>query len=368
MPSSTSNSEAIEYRALPNHPWLKLCGGALMILIVALTGWEWLARSLHHTPGTYDDNAATWTMERRKLDTTNEIKVVLTGSSRMLWAADLDILENELGTRPLQLALPGTSPQLIVQHVVEESDFTGLILVGYTPELFHDITPGYAGGSSLDYYKNESPSQRSGHFLYTHLSDYWGFLDEFNGLFRLLEVYSDLPVRKGSTDIYQDGKLGNTYADRQTEMWLPVELPGSLENVLITNFWAKDLDLPPLKDEGENSPIQQTNRLFADLLAKFRARGGDMVFVRMPSDGGYLERDLKNDVRGSLWEPLVLAIDATMINSMDYPQLSSDLNIPEWSHLSRTSQDLWSVAFVRILEQQYELQRGQTLSNYLESR
>jgi hypothetical protein len=106
------------------------------LVVLGVIGWEALGRSMHHKPGTYDDEVGhAWAIERRKLDDLDRDlpRVLLTGSSRMLWAADLDILEEGLGTRPIQLALPGTSPRIIVEHLVNTTDFDGLILTGYTP-------------------------------------------------------------------------------------------------------------------------------------------------------------------------------------------------------------------------------------------
>ncbi len=149
MRSSTSSSESegvareaepggseVPYRHIPAHPWSRLLVGASILVVLGVIGWEALGRSMHHKPGTYDDEVGhAWAIERRKLDDLDRDlpRVLLTGSSRMLWAADLDILEEGLGTRPIQLALPGTSPRIIVEHLVNTTDFDGLILTGYTP-------------------------------------------------------------------------------------------------------------------------------------------------------------------------------------------------------------------------------------------
>ncbi len=368
MPSSTSSSD-IPYREIPDQPWLPLLLIAAGAVIIALVFWEQLARSMHHEPGSYLGGFdAMWAEERRKLDQEDhDIRVVLTGSSRLLWAADLDILEDEFGHRPLQLALPGTSPALMVQDVVNNTDFDGLMLVGVTPGLFNWLGEGFFGGEALRRYRAESPSEWAGTQIDHVLNEHIGFLDEAFDLFKLLERYTALPVRPGSKNLMQeDWKLGNVFADRQTDMWAPVEIRGSFDNTQVTNFWTPGLAPERMRSPEEMAGMAEaTIAFFAPLIETLHARGGDMVFIRMPSDGLYLQRDLESDHRNNLWLPMVAGFDAAVINSMDHPELSSELDIPEWSHVSRASQDLWSSRIVDHIRSVYRDKRGTDLDSLL---
>ena len=58
-------------------------------------------------------------------------------------------------------------------------------------------------------------------------------------------------------------------------------------------------------------------------------------------------------------------VDAAWINTMDYPELSSDLEIPEWSHLSRKSQDDFSRRIVAVIERYYSEARGQSIQDVI---
>ena len=118
MPLSTSNSKY--QRNIPEQSWLKIVIVALAMAAITLVAWEALARKMHHTAGTYQSGMIPmWAYERRELDVPkNDIRVVIIGSSRILWASDLDILSQELGTRPQQLALPGTSPAIFLEDIL----------------------------------------------------------------------------------------------------------------------------------------------------------------------------------------------------------------------------------------------------------
>jgi hypothetical protein len=341
-------------------------------VVIGVIGWEMLARSMHHTPGSYDDTGESWAIERRKLDDPDrDVRVVLAGSSRMLWAADLDILEEGLGTRPIQLALPGTSPRIIVEHLVNTTDFDGLILVGYTPFLFNAEGPGGMGQASLDAYTENSPSKRLGYLIHRRLSDHLAFIDGAAfALFKLVERYASprLASRADARDLNAlEWKLGNLSTDRQMDMWEPMETPGTFNWQQMINFWrGQDGETgPPPPVERQMEMAESAVEFFGPLVAEMRSRGGDMVFIRMPSSGEYRELELEGDVDTHLWTPHVEGVDALSINGWDYPELSTDLEIPEWSHLSRRSQDDWSRAVVPILQDRYRQFRGQSLHEML---
>lgn len=369
MPSSTSSSD-IPYREVPERNWRLAWAICLVLVVVAVTGWELKAREMQHIPGDYDgfsNFTAQWAEERRKLDEPGHgYRVVLLGSSRMLWAADLDILEEELGTRPLQLAIAGTGPALFLEDIVENTDFNGLVLIGVTPFLFNRLDEGFFGGESLRWYREPSPSELVGHRIHVELSEYFGFLDDGFKLFELIDHYSSFPDREGAWDLSAgEWKLGSHTADRQTDMWGPVEEEGSFDNEQILAFWMLGLVRPPEDAERMAEMADSAIETFAPLVEQMRERGGDVVFIRMPGAGKYLDHDLAANYRGLTWDVMAEGVDAVWINSMDYPELSSDLEIPEWSHLSRKSQDDFSRRIVPVIEQHYLEARGQSIQDVI---
>ncbi|MDQ7050473.1 MAG: hypothetical protein Q9M92_13465 [Enterobacterales bacterium] len=174
-----SKKQHIPYRVIPQLSWSKIMFFALPLLIFSLASWEFLAYKMGHRSGTYQtgfDNM--WAEERRKLDKPNNIKMVLLGSSRVLWGMDFNIMREHLGSQPLQLALPGTGPALFVKDIVDNTNFDGLLVVGVTPFLFNRMDEGHFGKGALDAYHHQSPSGYTGAKLQDFLSDYFAFLDE----------------------------------------------------------------------------------------------------------------------------------------------------------------------------------------------
>lgn len=375
MLSSTSNSDstdiAIKYRNVPEQPWTKITLVAVVVVLLAMIGWEIFARLMQHTPGTFQSGfKEMWAQERKKLDVPNDHRVLLLGSSRILWSSDLDILEQGFGTRPIQLALPGTSPAIFVEDIVNNTDFDGLIIVGVTPFLVNLIGPGYFGGPALDYYHNPSPADISGFYIHDFMSRYLGFLDEAFSLPELKNHYIQLPLREGAKVLDQQGwKLGNVYADRQTDMWPPVEKEGSFDNQQILNFWSLTINLnAPIPEDTQQEMNISLAEHFQPLVKKQRAKGGDIFFIRMPSSGDYREEELLNNYTENFWLPVMTQLDAPYLDSYDYPELSSNLEIPEWSHFTRKSQDEWSRNVVGHIERTYRDFRGVPLEALIRER
>jgi hypothetical protein len=371
MPSSTSSSD-IPYRDIPERNWGLAWLICVVLVIAAVAGWELKAREMQHVPGDYDgftNFTAQWAEERCKLDEPGHgYRVVLLGSSRMLWAADLDILEQGLGTRPLQLAIAGTGPALFLQDIVENTDFDGLVLIGVTPFLFNRLDEGFFGEEAIHWYESPSPSGLIGHRIHTLLSDHLGFLDDGFKLFELLDHYSTFPDREGAWDLNAgEWKLGHHYKDRQTDMWGPVEVEGSFDNAQILAFWMLGLGRPPEDAERMAEMAGSAIEFFAPLVEQLRERGGDVVFIRMPSNGKYLDHDLATNYRELTWDVMADGVDAVWINAMDYDELSDDLQIPEWSHLSREDQDEFSRRIVPILERHYRDDRGQSIEDVIKA-
>jgi hypothetical protein len=81
---------------------------------------------------------------------------------------------------------------------------------------------------------------------------------------------------------------------------------------------------------------QAVEQRFHDVVAavqKFRARGGKIVFVCLPSSGGLKALEDRDTPRAQTWDPLLKATATPGIYYDDYPELNS-FNCPEWSHLS----------------------------------
>jgi hypothetical protein len=83
---------------------------------------------------------------------------------------------------------------------------------------------------------------------------------------------------------------------------------------------------------------------------KIQARGGKVLFVRMPSDGDLWEFEQKAFPREKFWDRLLKHTGATGIHFADYPQLA-DIPCIEWSHLAPAEAKTFTREFIPLLQQ-----------------
>jgi hypothetical protein len=108
---------------------------------------------------------------------------------------------------------------------------------------------------------------------------------------------------------------------------------------------------------SERPPVQEDviAGICADIarsVAKIRARGGDVVFIRPPSAGEVYEREERGAPRARTWDRMLRESDAFGINFEDYPEMQG-LTLPELSHLTREDAARFTRAYVGVLRERY---------------
>jgi hypothetical protein len=337
-------TEDVTIREIPKAR-LAAMGWMVLVLVTAgMIAWEFQMRSLGLQAGDLDDGPSHWAVERRKVETGDHDDVVIFGSSRLLFDTDLDAWEQITGRRPIQLALPGTNPRPFLVRFANESDFAGLVVVDVTPELYFSALvsalPEFR--NVQDFWLEESPSQRFGHQVGLALSRHLAFLEDQYTLTTLIERI-EIPNRKGVRGPWlAPWKLSESMEDRQTRLWPRLETDERLRDHAVKVWMARDrgkLDAALLERAIDES---------RQAIAKIRARGGFVVFVRPPSTGAYYEREARNTPRGATWDRLIRETGAFGIHFDDYPEMQG-LELPELSHLSPEAATRFTSAYVNVL-------------------
>lgn len=328
-------------RPVPNRPWRACIALALLLGFGGVGLWEAAMRNLELRPGDLGDGKSHWAAERRKIGGPEAGQVVIVGASRILFATDLALFEQITGHRPVQLALPGTNARPILSELADDEDFAGLVIAGITETSFFRDRAGLFGGI-VDYYREQTPSQRIGHRAHVALSRIFGFIDDSYRLPRLIERIR-LPEREGVSGPYDDvWKLSVQQDDRQTWMWRRIETDPYLRDHA-RHAWD-DFRGDPIASRMVDSVIETTR---ADI-EKIRARGGDVMFVRPPSDGPVRVNEKLRAPRTRVWDRLVRETDTVGIHFEDHPGMMG-LDQPEWSHLSRESAQRFTAAYANVM-------------------
>jgi hypothetical protein len=352
-------AQPVPERDIPVQPWRVIWIGAAVLALLASGAWEWHWRAFGVTPSYRNSNGA-WAQQRQRIDHGEGHKTVLIGSSRVLFDVQLPQWQAITGERPIQLALEGTSPLPILEDLAADPHFTGRLLIGVAPSLFFS---GQAyRGDVLLYTRKQSPSQRVGHWLSSHLLEpYLAFDDPDFALDTVLKR-QPWPVRPGTHPREAVRKLANSEADRNTHMWPKLETDPDYRAVA-RGIWMQMITAPPPPEMATPTALQrvvdtQITRATA-AVATLRARGVEVLFVRMPSIGPFYAMEEKVLPRARTWDVLLQRTHAPGIHFMDYPQLQG-YQQPEWSHLSAPEAKRFTAALAPIVEQAFSQPMAQT--------
>ena len=367
MPSSTSNSsprgvlkhegalpaglrltasdrpgqaQPVPTRDIPEQPWGRLALAVAVVLLIGIVALEWNARRIGLRAGDLDNSEVEWVKQRARSEAA---AVAIVGDSRILFDTDLDRFEALTGQRPVQLAIHGTSALTLLEDVASNENFYGLLIVGLSDTMFFQPFDGYG-----EYVRRRgdftSPSGRVGIEIDHVLQRRLAFLDS-NHRLSVAAHRLDPDLRPGVEGPKHDiWKLSEVGEDRQTWMWPRVEHD---PQVRTRSRWA----WKGFKEKFPYTPqlIAKGHARAVTAVAAIRARGGEVVFVRPPSDIHLRVNEDAYVPRAKGWDVLLRNTRSAGVHNDDLPPHLRRLIMPEWSHLNRACATVFTDAYVRRL-------------------
>jgi hypothetical protein len=328
-------------RPIPPAPWRGIAVTITVVVIAATVTWELYVRALGYGP-TLNDNEDLWTKARRSVQPES---IVIIGDSRGWYDVDLDEIQKGLGKRPIQLAGGGMCGFPVLEDLAADENFHGTIICSMLPRIFFAPpgTPPFKRGEKVvKRFHSQTPAQRASEYLAIPLEEHVAFLKQEE--LTLDDYLKKLPISNrpgalvppqgppyfGTTDrerrarmIEECARPGSELAKRIQQIWIPLFTPPPPPTYI-----PKDVFMAKMKDAIETR--------FHDIIAaveKLRARGGKIVFVRLPLSGELKALEDKTTPRNQTWDPLLKGTGAPGIYFEDFPELAG-FNCPEWSHLS----------------------------------
>ncbi len=353
MPSSTSSSSVDRgpIRPIPVRPWARTFGLMTVLLVMMLGSWELYWRDRGFVPS-INNSPGLWAETRRRVDDSEPGATVFIGSSRTLFDMDLQVWQDETGVLPIQLALEGSNPLPVMSSLAQDDDFRGLLIVGVTPPLVMIPDIGYRA-DAFERYGSESPSQWMGQRLSVPLERLFAFYHYDTRLYTVLHRQTWWPAREGREfEAREVRKISDMDLNREADLWVRVD-DDPAYRTMVREIWQEFIESAP-----PPPPEEEARAMFAAVLEKtkqdvdlIRARGGEVVFLRLPSAGWFREFEANALPREHIWEPIVATAEAVGIHFEDYPELS-DVRVPEWSHVSSRDKGRLTRAFIHILRDQ----------------
>ena len=349
MHSSTSNSDFV--RTIPSVPWRRVLAAVALLSTAATVAWEIHARASGYQP-TLNDTPDLWAETRAKVKPDS---MVLLGTSRMLFDVDLDVLERGLGQRPLQLAIVGSSPFPILADLSADETFRGTVLLDIVPAMYLAPAgpPLEASQKALRRHHTWNHAQRWSHRLGIQLESHVAFLKQED--LTLAKLLEKVPIPNRPNALIGPALPPYFYTlerDRRARMFSAAAIVGSPLQQQVAGVWLPLFSVPPPPtfiplpqfQQMMGNAVEARFRETAKHVATLRARGANVVFLRLPVTGPLAEREEQLAPRAATWDRLVRESNVPAIHFAEHADLNA-FDCPEWSHLSAED----SVEFTRRL-------------------
>ncbi len=334
-------AQPVPTRDIPDQPWGKLALVVAGVLLAGTAALEWNARRIGLHAGDLDNSQTDWTNERAR---STGAGVAIVGDSRILFDTDLNRFEALTGQRPIQLAIHGTSALTLLQDVAANPKFKGLLIVGLADTMFFQPFDGY-GSYIHKRAQYESPAKRASAVLDHALQRRVAYLDSSYRL-SVVAARLDPGLRRGVDGPYDDvWKLSEVGEHRQTAMWPRIQFDQRLRTharYAWKGFKKTDFSFTPKLIAGGLAKAVKA-------VAAIRARGGEVVFVRPPSDIHLRVNEEAQVPKAKGWDALLRDTHSVGVHNDDLPSSVRHLIMPEWSHLNRACATVFTDAYVRRL-------------------
>ena len=323
-------------RRAPAAPWGRIWALVLAVTLLGGLGLERFVRARGYEPSIKDD-AWAWAWERGRIDGDPHAVAIL-GGSRILLAFDAATFRRELpGYTPVQLAVNGTQPIGTLRALAADPDFRGVVIVD-TSELGFLHQNWATQDAELDAYRRgwaRAPGAMAERYLATLVQSHVALVTA--GGPRLLEgllLQGQWPgpryvVTHADRTRYADYDLADASKLRRAHeiVFHPEEITA-----------AEELEMR-LAEALETEPA----------IRAIQARGGKVVYLRMPTCGARWLADEAARPKAAFWDRLAArTAAAAAIHFKDHEALSH-FDCPDLSHLDSRDGPAFTRGLVEVL-------------------
>jgi len=334
--SSSSNDR------LPRGGWVLTWALTALYVITPLAGLELWWRGHGFGPEVQAVDQA-WIVNWHRLP---RLTTIALGTSRIRAALDPVAFQHVAGgTRPVNFALPGSSPIPVLEYLADSTDYRGVVIVELLPLMAFEATQAASErvASLLERYAREhvSPGRLSENWLEVHLIRHL--------VFRAPQL---LPVRLINT-LSKGGVIQPTIGRMRPDGFAPRDQ----RSLRVTRAWDPVMGFAGHDYGWMRAVHPSTDAEFAVLKDRINrasdrilARGGTVVLLFMAACGERLGIEERLYPRSRYWDVLARATNALAIATPDYPGLSR-FECFDGSHLDAADAPAFATALARLVGQ-----------------
>lgn len=343
---------------LPPVPWLWMLGLAALLFLLAAVAMEARLDALGYQP-TVRDSQERWQAARARAGQLGERALILVGGSRFQLGLDIDVLRKQTGLEPVQLALDGSAGEPILEGLANDPKIRGTVLVDYYDHAIgaHD---GVAEHIQRQYEKSagrlrfwKQPAER----IEARLTEW---------LHECLRAYSDgasplSSLRWRILPAAESRQYLITHPDRsRLADYTRVDMPEFYYR-RVARTLGEDIDPKAPGIEAalvqriaslsamDDAAFPQAARQIGQTAERIRARGGQVIYVAMPSSGLVREIERQRYPRERFWDRFVTESGLPGIHSDHEPELRG-YECSDGSHLDVRDRGRYTAALVDVMK------------------
>lgn len=313
---------------------------AILLSAIGFVSWEMYWRTKpDYYKACLEDDRYLWAQERAKVESANELDVVIIGSSRTGFNFNTHVWKDVQGIKPINLSTDGKPPGPFLEDIVYNTSFNGTLVIGITPLMWFGKKENGRWQDAkkwVDHYHNQTYAQKLGYWLSKPLQRHLVMLTSSE-----LEFYNDLDLKSLINRISIPGRIDSnfmlynfSYHDEDRNL---IMFPSMVTNPefakKITDVWNGFLPTLPDYDLVKNElNISEIISNYHSVISDFKDRGGKIIFVRHKAEDNWNIPSQRLLPRAKVWDEFIKVVDCPAYHFEDY-EFMSKYTLPDWSHM-----------------------------------
>jgi len=316
VPLSISSSN----RIIRTRSWGKLWLVAVMTAVAVLGAWEGFWRWNGFVPSVEDDWDV-WAAARRSVSRKSGRSIVLIGSSRIQLGLHPDVIERRTGIRPVMLAIDGSSPLPVLSDLADDPEFSGTVICSLLPLWLAETSPDT--GRSEKWIRKYRKQVWSGQ-LETRLSTACRQMFVFR--------YPGLSPARVWSHVREGTRPRMPYAPMRPDRYRPADFTvADIQQIRASREQREKARHAAAEPMPPDAFMKRVEAIRASV-RRIRGRGGQVVFVRLPSTGVIRQLEQRTWPRHRYWDIFANHVQAVTVHFEDVPALAG-FPCPDGSHL-----------------------------------
>ncbi len=331
MPSFTFSSEKGQWYIT----WVL----TLLILVAVLCCYEKFLQSKNYQPSVAADQSL-WNWHRKHVQK-NDSVIVLAGASRIQLGLNTAVMRQLLPDHTIiPLSVNGHYPMATLQNLADDELFEGLLVVSFTAQMlepqYWDMQRKYVENFSENYNSYTAWDAK----LTAVLKSNFRFFHHALGVQKVIESLARSKTFPKTSYVFGQ-------ADSSAEGYYDLVDKQLLRKRFVTEKQQNYQDNPAMNKTLWQQQINTLN----SLVQKIERRGGEVVLLRFPTDGGHWQLDERYYPRQDFWD--VLTEKYPNINTIHFKddEILSSFELPDSSHLDVADAKVFTARFIELLQQ-----------------